>query len=418
MPLKPLPIALAFTAIALTFAAIALAVVALTLKYFAQSADTSVLFRSEHHDIRVVTVADRLDSPWSMAFLPDNTLLITERSGQLRIVRDGKLVAEPVAGVPEVWARGQGGLLEVVPHPDFADNQFLYLSYSKPNADGSEATTAVARGLFDGHQLSDVEDIFVAEAWSPRGQHFGSKLAFDADGYLFVTVGDRGSSPLAEPRADHPSQQLSNHQGAVVRLHDDGRVPDDNPFVGRDGALPEIWSHGHRNPQGMVIHPDTNEVWITEHGPQGGDELNLARPGRNYGWPVVGYGDQYGGQEIHDDTHREGMEQPLLHWTPSIATSGLMIYTGDVFTEWRGHLLAGGLAGKQVARIVVAESETGGYQVRALERSPLLAGWARIRDVRQGPDGFVYLVTNGGGRSGGPMAVVRLEPTDCKLLRC
>ncbi len=386
------------------------ATTALAFSVTTAGAEAQSVFESEHHDFRVVTVVDGLQGPWSIAFLPDGDMLVTERPGQLRIVRDGELDPQPVDGTPEVWYRGQGGLLEVALHPEFESNQLLYLSYSKPNAGGSEATTAVARGRFDGERLSDVEDIFVAEAWSDRGNHFGSKLVFDDDGFLFITVGDRGANAFIEPRNAHAAQDLSNHQGTLVRLHDDGRVPDDNPFVGREDALPEIWSYGHRNAQGLIVHPETGEVWLTEHGPQGGDELNRSLPGRNYGWPVIGYGVQYGGREIHEGTHRDGMEQPVLHWTPSIATSGLMHYTGDVFAEWRGHLFAGGLAGQQIARIVLTEGDNG-YSVGRMERPPLLSGWARIRDIRQGPDGLIYLATDD-RRGGGTTRVVRLEPVE------
>jgi aldose sugar dehydrogenase len=379
-----------------------------TLAADASADEAAPVWRSELHDFRVVTVAEGLNGPWSIAFLPSEDMLVTERPGQLRIVRDGALDPEPIPGVPEVWYSGQGGLLEVAVHPRFERNGLIYLSYSKPNEDGSQATTAVARGRFDGSRLHDVEDVFVAEAWSNRGPHFGSKLAFDAQGYLFITVGDRGADPFIEPRSAHPAQDLATHHGTLLRLHDDGRVPEDNPFVGRDGALPEIWSYGHRNAQGLVIHPETNDVWLTEHGPQGGDELNRALPGRNYGWPVIGYGVQYGGRPIHEGTHRDGMEQPVLHWTPSIAASGLMLYTGEAFPEWRGHLFAGGLAGQQIARIVL-EKVDGDLRVRTMERPPLLSGWARIRDVRQGPDGFIYLALDD-RRGGGPTPVVRLEP--------
>jgi aldose sugar dehydrogenase len=363
---------------------------------------------SNLHTFRMVVVVDGLQDPWSIAFLPSGEMLFTEKPGRLGILRSGADEPESIDGVPEVWYRGQGGLLEVAVHPRFDENRFVYLSYSKPSADGEQATTAVARGRLEGRELVDVEDIFVAEAWSSGGAHFGSKLAFDASGYLFITVGDRGANPFWEPREAHPAQDLRNHQGTLVRLHDDGRVPADNPFAGRDDALPEIYSYGHRNAQGLVIHPETNDVWVTEHGPQGGDELNLVQPGRNYGWPVIGYGVQYGGRPIHEGTHREGMEQPVQFWTPSIATSGLLLYTGDAFPQWRGHLFVGGLDGRQIARVPLTRGEHG-YQVGIMERPPLLAGWARIRDIRQGPDGHIYLAIDD-RRSNGRTPIVRLEP--------
>jgi glucose/arabinose dehydrogenase len=332
-----------------------------------------------------------------MAFLPGGDMLITERPGRLRIVRGGRLLPDPVSGVPEVFARGQGGLLDVVPHPDFAANRLLYLSYSKPLDDGS--TTAVIRGRFDDDRLSNVEEVF--EADTRGGGHYGSRLAFDAEGYLFITVGERQVPSTGDLEA-HPAQDLSNHHGVVVRLHDDGRVPADNPFVGQDGALPEIWSYGHRNPQGLAIHPETGDVWATEHGPQGGDELNLIRPGANYGWPVIGYGVNYrSGLAIHEGTMRQGMESPPHFWVPSIATSGLMVYTGDRFPEWKGNLFAGGMAGQQIARLVMD-----GQRVAAEET--LLLGFGRVRDVREGPDGYIYVAIE--DRGGAPTAVYRMVP--------
>jgi glucose/arabinose dehydrogenase len=375
----------------------ALAAAVITTAVSAQSP----LHRSALHDYRAVTVADGLVNPWSMAFLPGGDLLVTERPGRLRIVRNGKLLAEPVAGVPKVLAEGQGGLLDVVPHPAFASNRLLYLSYSKPIGNGSEATTAVIRGRFENDRLTGIEELFEAKT---RGRgHYGSRLAFDRNTFLFITVGDRQVPPTGNLAA-HPAQDLSNHHGKVIRLHDDGRVPADNPFVGRAGALPEIWSYGHRNMQGLVVHPDTGDVWLTEHGPQGGDELNLVQRGRNYGWPVVGFGVNYTtGQAIHEGTHREGMEQPVHVWVPSIGASGLLLYTGSKFPEWRGSLLAGGLAAQRIGRLTMNGQ-------RVVQEETLLRGVGRVRDIRQSPDGFVYVAID--DRGGAPTAIVRLEPTD------
>lgn len=350
---------------------------------------------------RVVTVVEGLQHPWSIAFLPGGEMLVTERPGRLRIVRDGVLDPSPIGGVPPVRARGQGGLLEVLPHPQFATNRLLYLTLSKPNEDGSEGTTAVVRGRLEGDSLRNVEEIFVAKAWSGGANHFGSKLAFDGRGHLFITVGDRGASPNAETVDAHPAQNLMNHQGTVIRLHEDGRVPADNPFVGRSDALPEIWSYGHRNLQGLAIHPQTGDVWQTEHGPRGGDELNVSLPGRNYGWPVIGFGINYNGQRIHQDTARAGMEPPMHYWVPSIATSGLLFYTGDRFPAWRGSLFVGGMAGEVLVRLTLD-----GRRVTSTER--LFEGMGRVRDVRQGPDGFIYLAID--NRQGGLTPIVRLEP--------
>lgn len=363
-------------------------------------AGQSPIMRSAHHDYRVVTVAEALEHPWSIAFLPSGETLITEQAGRLRIVRNGALLAEPVAGVPEVHYEGQGGLMDVVPHPDFASNRLLYLSYSKPIGDGSEATTAVIRGRFENDRLSDIEEIFEADS---RGRgHYGCRLAFDANGYLFITVGDRQVPSVGDLEA-HPAQDISNNHGTTNRLHDDGRVPDDNPFVGTAGARPEIWSYGHRNPQGLAIHPDTGDVWINEHGPQGGDEVNLVLPGKNYGWPVVGYGVNYGsGAAIHEGTMREDVQHPSHIWVPSIGVSGQMIYSGDQFPDWRGSLFAGGLAGQQLARLTLD-----GQEIQVEET--LLYGMGRVRDVRQSPDGYIYVAIDGEERDD-LTPVYRLEP--------
>lgn len=355
---------------------------------------------SARHSFRVVTVADGLVNPWSIAWLPNGDMLITEREGRLRVVRDGKLLPEPVAGVPNVRARGQGGLLEVRPHPEFATNQLLYLSFAKPNEDSSLATTAIVRGRLDGGRLLDVEEIFVADAWAAGNAHFAGRLAFDPDGYLYLSVGDRGASPNL--MADHPAQGLDQHQGKILRLHDDGRIPADNPFVGRSGAKPEIWSYGQRNPQGLAVHPLTAEVWENEHGPRGGDEVNLIRSGANYGWPVVSHGINYDGSVYSGETHRQGIESPVWTWVPSIATSGMLFYTGDQFPWWQGSLFVGGLVGEQLARLTLEGN-------RVVSTETLLPGAVgRVRDVQQGPDGLIYLAID--GRRGPPTAVVRLEP--------
>lgn len=356
--------------------------------------------RSVHHQFRVVTVAEGLVNPWSMAFLPGGDMLVTERPGRLRIVRNGRLLAEPVAGLPAIRVGNQGGLLDVVPHPDFARNRLIYISYAKPNAAGDQSTTAVIRARFANDRLNDVQEVFEANAWS-RGQgHYGSRIAFDGKGYMFITVGDRQVPPQGDLAA-HPAQDLKVHNGKVIRLHDDGRVPTDNPFVGRADALPQIWSYGHRNPQGLMIDAAGN-VWATEHGPQGGDELNLVQPGKNYGWPVIGFGVNYrSGTNIHSGTTREGMEQPVKVWVPSIATSGLMQYSGSAFSGWQGSVFSGGLVGEVLWRLKV---ENG----RVVEEEQLVSRRGRIRDVRQGPDGFIYLAIE--DRMGAPSNLVRLEP--------
>jgi glucose/arabinose dehydrogenase len=358
----------------------------------------------------VVTFVEGLRNPWSMAFLPNGDMLVTERAGQLRIVREGRLLPDPVPGVPAVRAQGQGGLQDVVLHPEFESNRLIYLSYAKPNEDGSLGTTALSRARFEDDRLVDVEEIFEAEAWADTPGHFGARIAFDRNGYLFMSVGDRmaglsmqGMDPDLE---GHPSQDNSNHQGTIVRLHDDGGVPDDNPFVGQPGTRPEIWSYGHRNPQGLAFHPETGDLWSTEHGPQGGDEINHIRRGANYGWPVIGYGANYViGTEIHKTRYREGMEQPAAFWVPSIGISGLAFYEGDQFPNWMGNAFVGGMSGNYQRLVRVSLNDR-----TVIGREPLLVGVYRIRDVRAGPDGFLYLAID--NIYGQPSEIVRLEPTD------
>ena len=355
--------------------------------------------RSREADFKVVTVAEGLDTPWSMAWLPNGDMLLTERPGRLRVIRDGTLDPNPVAGVPTVHAESQGGLLDVVLHPDFASNQLIYLSYSKTGAQPGLSTTAVARAHFDGSRLHDLDEIFEAEAWGERNGHYGSRLAFDADGYLFVTVGDR-QAPSSGNLSAHPAQDLAVHRGSIVRLNDDGSVPPDNPFADNPNVLPEIWSYGHRSPQGLAIDRETGAIWQGEHGPQGGDELNLVRSGGNYGWPVIGYGVNYGpGIPIHGTQQHDEMEQPQHFWVPSIATSGLMVYRGDAFPGWQGDIFVGGLAGQQLARLDMDGTTVVGEET-------LLRG-SRVRDVREGPDGYIYVATE--NRSG-VSPIVRLEP--------
>ena len=375
-----------------------------TLQVFAQ--DT---YQSAHHDYKVVSVAEDLVQPWSMAWLPNGDMLITEKPGRLRLVRNGQLLPEAIPGIPEVLYKGQGGLFEVVPHPNFSDNQWVYLTFAKPNAneidDGS--TTAIARGRLENDRLTNVVELFAAHA-SGFG-HYGGKLVFDGEGHMFLTLGDRQDFSFGDREAlmAHSAQDRSNHQGVIVRLNDDGTVPDDNPFVGVEGVLPEIWSYGHRSPQGLAIHPITGDLWESEHGPQGGDELNLIEPGNNYGWPVVGRGVNYGafGRPIHVGISEEGMTSPTNFWVPSIATSGLMIYSGDKFPMWVGDIFSGGLIGEQLARVHLDDE----YRNVVLEET-LAYDMGRIRDVRQGPDGFIYLAIS--DRQAGPSPIVRLEPAD------
>jgi glucose/arabinose dehydrogenase len=346
----------------------------------AAASEAAVTTTTQQGKVRLVTVAEGLERPWGVAFLPDGRALVTERPGRLRIVgKDGRL-SVPLAGVPAVDAVNQGGLLDVALDPDFAKTRLVYLSYSEPREGGNG--TAVARGRLGDGGLEKVEVIFRQLPTVKGGHHFGSRLVFARDGRLFVTLGDRFSA-----RAQ--AQTLDNHMGKVVRIERDGKVPADNPFLGRPGALPQIWSYGHRNVQGAALHPGTGELWTNEHGPKGGDELNRTLPGRNYGWPVVTYGVEYSGAKISDSPTAPGIEPPVHYWVPSIATSGLMFYTGERFPKWRGSAFVGSLKGKHVARL-----EMDGNRVTSEER--LLEGVVneRVRDVEQGPDGYIYLITD------------------------
>ena len=353
----------------------------------AQAPDAVI--RSEQATFRVVPVATGLEHPWGMAFMPGDEILVTERGGRLRIVREGALDPEPIEGVPEVYASGQGGLLDVALDPGFASNRAIYLSYAA-EGDGGNSTRVARARLGDG-RLEDLEVIFTAEPLVNSSYHFGSRLAFDRDGHLFITVGERNQRDRA--------QDLSDLNGSVIRLSPDGSVPDDNPFAGVAGARPEIFSYGHRNPQGLAIHPQTGIPWLHEHGARGGDEVNVVRPGVNYGWPVITYGIDYSGAPIGEGTHKEGMAQPIHYWVPSIAPSGMAFYEGEAFPEWRGDLFVGALRAELLSRL-----ELDGERVVAEER--LLEGaLGRIRDVEVGPDGYLYLLTdesNGG--------LYRLEP--------
>ena len=365
-------------------------------------------FRSSFHDYRVVNYVDALVQPWSLAFLPGGDALIAERPGRLRIVRNGKLLANAVEGTPQVLHTSQGGLLEVAPHPNFATNRLLYLTYSKqlgPATDPKQqppATTVLVRGRFENDRLTSVQQLF--QSVSQGRGHFGGKIAFDNKGFVYLSLGDRQVPPEGDLEK-HPAQDLTNHHGKMIRLHDDGRVPADNPFVNQQGALPEIWSLGHRNIQGLAIHPQTGDVWANEHGPQGGDELNLILPGRNYGWPVIGFGVNYQtGLAIHSGTHRKGMEQPHQVWVPSIGISGLVIYTGDKFPQWKGNFFVGGMVGQQVVRLT--HDPKRGFTSRELLATDL----GRVRDIRQGLDGFIYLVVE--DRDGKPTPILRMEPVE------
>jgi glucose/arabinose dehydrogenase len=363
------------------------------MRLFALAAAVSVLtvtgataeprsFPSSAGSLTVETVARGLVSPWALAFLPDGRVLVTERPGRLRVVgKDGKL-SPALAGVPRVFARGQGGLHDVVLDRDYAQNNTIYFCFAEP-AEGGGRTALARAKLIDQAtpRLDDVKVIFRQEGPLSSGNHFGCRIAQAADNNLFLTLGEHFTTR-------DQAQNLGNHLGKIVRIAPDGSVPPDNPFVNREGAKPEIWSYGHRNPQGLAFHPQTGKLWEHEHGPRGGDEINIIEKGKNYGWPVIGYGIDYNGAKIHQSTHKEGMEQPVKYWVPSIAPSGMAFYTGDLFPKWKGSLFVGAMVPGFLVRLDVDGDKVGNEErmLRELDE--------RIRDVRQGPDGALWMVTD------------------------
>ena len=339
------------------------------------------------NNFRTTTVLQGLERPWGMAWLPDGSMLITERPGRLRIVRDGELDPEPVSGVPEVFAVNHGGLLDVSLHPNFAENRLVYFTYSDGTNQANQ--TKVARATFDGTSLQNWEDIFEVNPTKPQGQHFGSRIVWLPDNTMLVGLGDGGNPPirLNGDLIRKQAQNLSSHLGSVVRLNDDGSIPQDNPFVNDADADPAIWSYGHRNIQGMTIDPVANRVWATEHGSRGGDEVNIIEAAQNYGWPEVSYSDEYTGGKVAEVSSRPDVLEPELIWTPSIAPSGLAFYSSDRFSQWQGDLFAGGLVSRDVRRIDLDESGN------ILGEESISIG-QRVRDVRLGPDGILYVLTD------------------------
>jgi glucose/arabinose dehydrogenase len=344
--------------------------------------------------VRVEVVARGLEHPWALAFLPDGRMLVTERPGRLRIVDAGGRVSEPLPGVPDVFTSRQGGLLDVALDPRFADNRLLYLSYAEPGP-GRTAGTAVARVQLGEARLDDVRVIYRQHPKVEGPNHFGSRLVFARDGTLFVTQGER---------FDHrdAAQDLASGLGKIVRINTDGSVPPDNPFTGRAGARPEIWSYGHRNVQSAALHPGTGQLWTVEHGAQGGDELNRPEAGKNYGWPVITYGVDYSGAKIGEGTAKPGMEQPVYYWDPVIAPSGMVFYTGEAFPGWQGSILIGSLRPGLLVRLTLDDGRVTG------EERYLGDLGERIRDVRQGPDGLLYLLTD--SRDGRILRVLPAAP--------
>ena len=335
-------------------------------------------FSSDDVNFRLDTVATGLEHPWSLAFLPDGSLLVTERAGRLRMIRDGKLVPEPISGMPDLVVAGQGGLLDVLLHPEFANNRTLFLSYSHRDRDGM--TTRVARATLEERRLNNVEVIFEATPRSDKNRHFAGRMAFDETGNLYIAVGDRGEMDRAQDTADDA--------GGVHRITIDGEPAPDNPELGNPRINDTFFTWGNRNIQGMTVHPDTGAVWTHEHGPRGGDEINILSAGTNYGWPEITYGIDYSGLPITMDTEKEGMAQPLHYWDPSIAPSGMAFYTGSQIPEWRGDLFVGALKMRKLVRLRIKEGEV-------VEEEDLLTDLgARIRDVRMGPEGALWLLTD------------------------
>lgn len=326
----------------------------------------------------VLLVAEGLQFPWGMAFMPDGNLLVTEKIGQLRIITPDGRVSEPIKGVPAVLVQQQGGLLDIALDPEFSKNRLIYLSYSEP--EGSKASTAVAKAELKNGSLENLQVIFRQWPKTEGGVHFGSRLIFAPDGNLFITLGDRGDY-------SQEAQQLGNHIGKIIRIRPDGTVPSDNPFVNDTKAKPEIWSYGHRSVQGAAIHPKSGELWIHEHGPKGGDEINIPQPGKNYGWPKASYGNHYNDIPIKSEHAEQGFEEPIHYWTPSIAPSGMVFYTGKQFPGWRDNLFIGALAGRHLVRLSTDNK-------KIINEEKLLINTLRFRDVEQGPDGALYLLTD------------------------
>lgn len=336
-------------------------------------------FESEKLTYGVDTIAENLNNPWGITFLPDGRMLVTERAGEVLIFEDEKLLPERIT-IPDVFVKGQGGLLDITLHPDYDDNGWIYLSYAKKGEGGGG--TVIARTKMEGNKFVALEELFAAQPLSESGVHFGSRIVFDGKGHMFFSSGERGTKENA--------QTLENHLGKILRLHDDGKVPTDNPFVDTQGAKPEIWSYGHRNPQGLVYNKDTKTLWDVEHGPKGGDELNLVEKGKNYGWPVITYGINYDGTSITDKTEQEGLEQPVTYWVPSIAPCGMTQVSGEKYEGWENSFLIGALAHQHVARVEVNNGKYVGQE-------KLLDKIGRVRAVAQSPDGYIYLATEGPG---------------------
>ena len=347
----------------------------------AQQPNIPISGSNQSYEYQLVTKG--IDIPWGMTWLNEQDILVTDRKGELRIIRNGKLLNEKVTGLPEIKAEGQGGLLDVAVDPNYAQNNLIYFSYSGLEGEGEGAHTSVMRAKLQGFKLTEQKVIFEGGPNTTKGQHYGSRLSFDNQGYLYISSGDRGDR-------DVNPQRLDRDAGKIHRINRDGSIPQDNPFVTQKDANPSIYSYGHRNPQGMAKHPVTGDIWAHEHGPKGGDEINIIQPGANYGWPVISYGVNYSGTSFTDLTEKEGMQQPAWYWVPSIAPSGMTFVTSDVYPEWQGKVIVGSL---KFAYLVALELDGN----KVLSQETLFPGIGRVRNVKQGADGYIYVATDGSG---------------------
>ncbi|GGD03398.1 hypothetical protein GCM10011368_01550 [Hyunsoonleella pacifica] len=326
-------------------------------------------------------VVPELNIPWGMAFLPDTSILITEKTGELIHFKNGNKTT--IEGLPEVYVRGQGGLMDIKLHPDYKNNGWIYFSYASSEGDGDGGHTAIIRAKLNENTLSNIEHLYKGAPNTKKGQHWGSRIEFDKNGYLYFSIGDRGNR-------DVNPQDITKDGGKIYRLHDDGSIPKDNPFVDKTDAKSAIFSYGHRNPQGMVMHPETGKIWVNEHGPKGGDEINIVEKGNNYGWPVISYGINYSGTQFTEITEKEGMEQPLFYWTPSIAPSGMAFVSSNKYPDWKGSVLVGSLKFEYLERLVIKNN-------KVVKREKLFEGLGRFRNIKQAPDGYLYAGVEGIG---------------------
>ncbi len=356
------------------FTSICIAIM-ITFTACAQQTESTIKAEAPPQKYESEVVVSGLSIPWGFTFLPDNSMLITEKAGELIHVKDGKKTV--IEGLPDIYVRGQGGLLDIELHPDYKKNGWLYFSYASAEGEGQGGNTAIMRAKLVDAKLTEKQLLYKAGPNTRRGQHFGSRIVFDNNGYLFFSIGDRGNR-------DVNPQDMTKDGGKIYRIHDDGRIPKDNPFVASEGAKTAAYSYGHRNPQGMTKDPKTGAIWTNEHGPRGGDEINIIKPGKNYGWPIISYGINYSGTTFTDITAKEGMEQPLFYWVPSIAPSGMAIVDSNKYPAWKGNVLVGSLKFQYLERLELKKG-------KVVKREKVLEGMGRVRSVKQGPDGFIYV---------------------------